>query len=151
MFPTPDSSFAAIAADNTWAHRYPDAARMLKEKDIGVKFSGGMEFFDLLGRRLAPVFSPAWELVDLQPTMDEPDPGTVRRRLLAVVEHVKAFIIAHPEVAERFGLTCEEAIDALPQLQGETIAAYLASFPGAELPNTGNWFHNALHAGGWTH
>ena len=156
--PPADVQPIVIASDNSFAHAYPSVADMLSEKDIGAKAQGGLDFFDHAGRRLAPVFSPTWELERLAQTLDEPDPELVQGRLQAVVQHVADYIRRHPEVVAEFGMSAQQAIDALPQLGGDTLAADAAQFPGSQAPSgevglmtSGNWFHNSLHAAGWTH
>ncbi|AVT32776.1 MULTISPECIES: hypothetical protein [unclassified Plantactinospora] len=147
-----------IASDNSFAHAYGSVAEMLSEKDIGAKAQGGLEFFDKAGRRLAPVLSHAWELEGLVPTLEDPDPELVQGRLQAVVQHVGDYIRRHPETVADSGLTVDEAIAALPQLGGGTLAEDAAHFPGGDSPSggvrlmtQGGWFHNSLHAAGWTH
>ncbi|MFY1669851.1 hypothetical protein ACN27G_07800 [Plantactinospora sp. WMMB334] len=147
-----------IASDNSFAHAYGSVAEMLGEKDIGAKAQGGLEFFDKAGRRLAPVFSHAWELEGLVPTLDDPEPELIQGRLQAVVQHVGDYIRRHPEIVADSGLTPEAAIESLPQLGGGTLADDAAHFPGGDAPSggirlmtPGSWFHNSLHAAGWTH
>ncbi|ROT33117.1 hypothetical protein [Micromonospora sp. HM5-17] len=146
-----------IASDNSFAHAYDSVAEMLAEKDLGEK--GGLEFFDRAGRRLVPVLSHAWELEGLVPALDDPDPELVQARLQAVVQHVGDYIRRHPEVVAGSGLSVDEAIAALPTIGTGTLAEDAAQFPGAQpssdgaiqLMDSGGWFHNALHAAGWSH
>jgi|GEM_PF-2338816 hypothetical protein len=154
----PDVQPIVIASDNSFAHAYDSVADMLVDKNIGAK--GGLEFFDRAGRRLAPVFSHAWELEGLEPTLDDPDPELVQARLQAVVQHVGDYIRRHPDVVAGSGLSVEAAIAALPKIGAGTLAEDAAQFPGARpaasggsirLMDPGGWFHNALHAAGWTH
>ncbi|GIG91588.1 hypothetical protein [Plantactinospora endophytica] len=148
-----------IASDNSFAHAYGSVAEMLSEKDIGAMAQGGLEFFDRAGRRLAPVLSHAWELEGLVPTLEDPDPELIQGRLQAVVQHVADHIRRHPEVVADSGLTADEAIAALPQIGGGTLAEDAAHFPGGEQPSSGGirlmtpggWFHQTLHAAGLAH
>ena len=147
-----------IASDNSFAHAYGSVAEMLNEKDIGAKSQGALEFFDLAGRRLAPVLSDRWELEGLVPALDDPDPELVQARLQAVMQHVRDYIRRNPEVIADSGLSVEAALKALPQIGGGTLAQDAAQFPGGEplgggikLMTQGGWFHNSLHAAGWTH
>lgn len=158
--PAPANEIApiVIASDNSFAHAYGSVPEMLSEKDLGAKSQGALEFFDLAGRRLAPIFSDAWELEGLLPTLDDPDPELVQARLQAVVQHVREYIRRNPDVIADSGLTLEAALARLPQVGTGTLAQDAAQFPGGEplgggirLMDRGNYFHNALHAAGWTH
>jgi len=158
--PAPANELAPIvlASDNSFAHAYGSVTEMLTEKDLGGKAQGAVEFFDLAGRRLAPVLSDSWELEGLVPTLDDPDPELVQARLQAVVQHVREYIRRNPDVVADSGMSLEAALEGLPQVGGGTLAQDAAHFPGGEplgggmrLMTRGNYFHNALHAAGWTH
>ncbi|MFC6020073.1 hypothetical protein ACFP2T_28245 [Plantactinospora solaniradicis] len=146
-----------IASDNSFAHAYGSVAEMLSEKDIGAKSQGALEFFDLAGRRLAPVLSQAWELEGLLPTLDDPEPELVQARLQAVIQHVRDYIRRNPDVLADSGMSVRGALDALPEIGAGTLAEDAAKFPGGGtdsdtmLRTDGNWLHNAMHAAGWAH
>ncbi|MFC6016446.1 hypothetical protein ACFP2T_09565 [Plantactinospora solaniradicis] len=158
----------AVASDDTFAHTYPDL-RALREDPIMAPDSdhrNDLEFFDVNGRRLLPVFGPTRKLTELRESAGEADPGLLQRRLAAVVRHAANHLRAHPELTEPFGLTPEAAIATLPRPEAESLAETLAAFPHQDQPqiratwwqprtvayaHQGNYFHNALHAAGWTH
>jgi hypothetical protein len=151
----------AIASDDTFAHVYRDLPQMI-EDGFGAAGGrrGGLEFFTAEGGRLVPVFGSAWQLVDLRGSGDKPDAALLGRRLAAVLEHVVAYLGKHPELVESSGLTIEEAIAQLPRPTEQGLAEVLDRFPhridtaddGTVRPlDRGGWFHNSLHAAGWTH
>ncbi|MBF9134416.1 hypothetical protein I0C86_36630 [Plantactinospora sp. S1510] len=158
----------AVASDDTFAHAYPDL-RALREDSIMAPDSdhrNDLEFFDVNGRRLLPVFGPTGKLTELREAAGEPDPRLLQRRLTAVVHHAENHLRAHPELTEPFGLTPDEAIATLPRPETQNLAQTLAAFPHQERPHIraawwqprtvayatpGSWFHNSLHAAGWTH
>ena len=143
----------AIATDDTWAHVYDSVALMLNERNIGVEHRGGMEFFDGSGRRLAPVFSPTWELQDLALTGDESGPCELLQRLHAVVRHAESYIRRHPERVVRPGVP-EAVLATFPRLSGRSLAEALETVWEATQPrqsHSAGFFHNALHAAGWNH
>ncbi|MDG4782146.1 hypothetical protein O7614_21020 [Micromonospora sp. WMMD961] len=153
------NGIVAIASDDTFAHAYPDVRQMIADGlgDTDTR-RGALEFFDPAGARLVPVFGPAWQLVDLQDSGDDPDADRVRQRLTAVVDHVAAYLRKHPDVVEAAGLTLDEAISQLPRPAEQNLAKVLTLFPhriddgGTIQPfSRGGYFHNSLHAAGWTH
>ncbi|MCG5469013.1 hypothetical protein LADH09A_002914 [Micromonospora sp. LAH09] len=156
--PDPIAGIVAIAVDDTFAHVYPDVEQMIKD-GFGDADSrrGALEFFSAAGDRLAPVFGPTWQLVDLRAGGVERDPDRLRRRLTAVVDHVAAYLREHPDDVEATGLTLDEAIAQLPRPAEQDLADVLALFPHRIDDRTirpfsrGSYFHNALHAAGWTH
>jgi hypothetical protein len=150
----------AIANDNSWLHVYPDVATLLQDDDIGAgdDARGGMEFFDRDARRLVPVFNPSWQLVDLAPAEDRPEPDRLNDRLRTVVDHVRNYLDGHQAAAaprlKRFGITPAEAIARLPVLDGLKYADSLSAFVAPvqdEYEHNGDWMHNLLHRAGWTH
>ncbi|GAB3837909.1 hypothetical protein ACFFMR_20045 [Micromonospora andamanensis] len=155
------TAIVAIAFDDTFAHVYPDLRQLIEDGFGGPDTRrGALEFFSAEGDRLLPVFGRAWQLVDLRVSDDEPDADRLRQRLAAVVDHVTTFLRKHPEVVEAAGLTLDEAISQLPRPAEQNLAEVLARFPhlataeddGAIRPlDRGGWFHNSLHAAGWTH
>jgi hypothetical protein len=50
-----DNLFVIDTNDN-WVHVYPSVSSMLKAHDMPIDPPGALEFFDLHGHRLAPVF-----------------------------------------------------------------------------------------------
>ncbi|GAA0955704.1 hypothetical protein [Virgisporangium aurantiacum] len=156
-----DVNVLAIACDNTWLHVYDDVSTLLQDDDIGVgnDAHGAMEFFDRDGRRLAPVFTHAWTLMDLAPTGEPPDPEELQGRMCAVVDHVRDYLDRHGDSAERqlsrFGLTPAAAVRQLPKIEGmkyvDSLAAFVAPTSANGDEHNGDWFHNMLHRTGWTH
>ncbi|MEV4811008.1 hypothetical protein [Micromonospora avicenniae] len=154
---TTDVQPVVIATDDTFAHAYSSVSEMLSDRNLRAK--GGVEFFDRSGRRLAPLLTDAWEVRGLVPTVDEPDPALLQRRLVAVVQHVGDYIRRHPEVVAGSGMPADEAVAALPHLGKDTLAEDVSKLPGAGTPSgatirpmdSGGWFHNAMHAAGWAH
>ncbi|WP_433131221.1 hypothetical protein ACQPWW_09770 [Micromonospora sp. CA-240977] len=152
-------AIVAIATDDTFAHVYSDVRQMIEDGfgDAGTR-RGALEFFSAAGGQLAPVFGPAWQLVDLRESRDAPDADRLRQRLAAVVDHVVAYLRKHPEFVKASGLTLDEAILQLPRPAEQDLAHVLAVFPHhtddrktIQPLNRGNYFHNSLHAAGWTH
>jgi hypothetical protein len=145
----------AIAGDDTWLHLYSDVRSLLGDTGVGANGGshGSIEFFDGEGRRLAPVFGPDWKLEDLQRSAEVLDPCHLRRRLYAVVRHVEGHLRRHPEILEPFRLTLEEAVAKLPRLPGPGLDDDLAVLWESlgRVGHSAGFFHNALHAGGWTH
>lgn len=151
----------AIACDNSWLHVYDDVSTLLQDDDIGAKndATGGMEFFDRDGRRLAPVFTSTWTLMDLAPTGEAPDPEAVRERMSLVVDHVRDYLERHGDAVEgqlsRFGLTPADAIRHLPKIEGvkyvDSLGAFVAPAGVDGDEHDGDWFHNMMHRTGWTH
>ncbi|MGC5288923.1 hypothetical protein [Micromonospora sp. DT231] len=149
----------AIAADDTFAHVYSNVRQMIEDGfgDADTR-RGALEFFNAAGGQLVPVFGPAWQLVDLRDSRDAPDAARLRQRLAAVVDHVVAYLRKHPEFVKASGLTLDEALLQLPRPAEQDLAHVLALFPhhvGDDRTirpfSQGGWFHNSLHAAGWTH
>ncbi|MBQ0994792.1 hypothetical protein KBX08_32560 [Micromonospora sp. H61] len=149
----------AIASDDTFAHVYSNVRQMI-EDGFGSADTrrGALEFFNAAGGQLVPVFGPAWQLVDLRDSRDAPDADRLRQRLAAVVDHVVAYLRMHPEFVKASGLTLDEAILQLPRPAEQDLAHVLALFPHhidddktIQPLSQGGWFHNSLHAAGWTH
>ncbi|WP_406063031.1 hypothetical protein [Micromonospora sp. NBC_00860] len=153
------TTIIAIASDDTFAHVYSNVRQMIEEGfgDADTR-RGALEFFSAAGGQLVPVFGPAWQLVDLRDSRDAPDADRLRQRLAAVVNHVVAYLRKHPEFVKASGLTLDEAILQLPRPAEQDLAHVLALFPhhvGDDRTirplSQGGWFHNSLHAAGWTH
>lgn len=72
----------AIAVNDERLHLYPDVAALLGT--VQTFTTGALDFFDLAGHRLAPVYGERWTLDDLRPT-GEPDAPAVRGRMAAVL------------------------------------------------------------------
>jgi hypothetical protein len=95
---------------------------MLDCKDITAAVPGPLEFFDLRGNRLAPVFTGDWTLEGLRTSGDPADPAAVQRRLCAVIEKIKTSVEQRLAEAEFPPGTLEEALDHLPDLNGRSLA-----------------------------
>jgi hypothetical protein len=107
-----------IRGDNSGAHLYPDTPRLLAGTAPGTgENSGAVEFFSTAGHRLAPVFGPRWQLVDLVRTSEEPQPELVLRRLRTTVRNMRAYLLDNRELVEKAGLTVEEGLALLPSLR----------------------------------
>jgi hypothetical protein len=105
----------AVGAQNDFAHIYPNQAALLADHDNGAGIGEhplALEFFDGDGRRLAGVYDGRWHLLRLVPTADPPDLALVHRRVQGVLEYMRSFITAHPDVIRLYGLTQEEALAA---------------------------------------
>ncbi|MEU4473164.1 hypothetical protein [Micromonospora sp. NPDC023888] len=153
------TTIVAIATDDTFAHVYSDVRQMIEDGfgDADTR-RGPLEFFSAAGAQLVPVFGPAWQLVDLRESRDEPDVDRLRQRLAAVVDHVVAYLRKHPEFVKASGLTLDEALLHLPRPAEQDLAHVLALLPHhtdddktIQPLSQGGWFHNSLHAAGWTH
>lgn len=140
-----------VANDNTFTHVYPDLDEVLAEQEQGDRFDGAVEFFSPEGQRLVPFFGPDWRMVDLHPSGDPADPVPVQVRLRAVMEHVAAYLHAHPDVAERAGMTVDEAIATLPRIGDGSLADDVDELPWHMQTNKGSFVHNTLHLTGWAH
>ncbi|MEU7800740.1 hypothetical protein AB0B10_15860 [Micromonospora arborensis] len=153
------TTIVAIASDDTFAHVYSNARQMIEDGfgDADTR-RGALEFFSAAGAQLVPVFGPAWQLVDLRDSRDEADADRLHQRLAAVVDHVVAYLRKNPEFVKASGLTLDEALLQLPRPAEQDLAHVLTLFPhyiddgNAIRPlSRGNYWHNALHAAGWTH
>ncbi|MDG4786126.1 hypothetical protein O7626_09335 [Micromonospora sp. WMMD1102] len=165
--PAPEIALVAVADDDTFAHAYPDVPTLLCDPVVTGAHRDELEFFDAEGRRLNPVTGPTGELTGLRAGAGEPDPDALRHRLARVVRHVETHLRARPELVERFGIAPEAAIAALPDPERLSLAETLAVLPHQDRPevrrtawwqpdvpayaHSDGWFHNAMHAAGWTH
>lgn len=111
--------FFVIASNNAWVHLYRDVQSMLEAKDAAIASPGAVEFFDVRGRRLAPVFSGAWTLDDLHDTGAKPDEAAVQARLHTVLEGLRGSIDVRLSKAPLALATREEVIGRLPDLSGK--------------------------------
>lgn len=145
-----DQRILLIAADNAFAHLYPNLGALLAEATEGDEFGGAIEFFHTDGRRLAPYFGHEWRLADLHPSAEPADPEELRRRLDAVFEHLERYLKDHPEFADRFRTTIEKLLAEVPA-PGGTLQAAVDAVPWHMHGNTGNPMHNLLHSAGWAH
>jgi hypothetical protein len=144
-----DRRILLIAANDTFCHVYQNLAELLAAVDHGEKLAGAVEFFDVTGRRLHPVFSAEWRLEDLQTGNDAPDPAAVRARLTVVVGHLAQYVSDHPDVLTRYRIGLEQALAQLPALAGPTLSDDFTALPNHLEHDSGNWLHNAMHAAGW--
>ncbi|GAA3396580.1 hypothetical protein GCM10020369_73830 [Cryptosporangium minutisporangium] len=114
----------------------------------------GLDFFDQDGHRLAPAFDDKWQLTGLVKTNEKPDPAAVQARLATVFAFLARYTAEHPtQIADDFGLSVDEALGELPQLDGRTLAESIAALsavthaapePGTQ-EDSGSWFHNLMH------
>jgi hypothetical protein len=105
----------AVGAQNDFAHIYPNQAALLADHDNGAGVGErpiALEFFDGDGRRLAGVYDRAWQLLRLVPTADPPNRELVHQRVQRVLEYMRSFIQARPDVISLYGLTQDEALAA---------------------------------------
>ncbi|MFI7435431.1 hypothetical protein [Micromonospora haikouensis] len=144
-----DRRILLIAANDTFCHVHQNLAELLTVADHGEKLGGGVEFFDVTGRRLHPRFSADWRLEDLQAGNDAADPEAVRARLRAVVSHLVRYVRDHPDVLARSRITLDEALARVPALDGPDLSHDLSALPDHLEHDSGNWMHNAMHAAGW--
>ncbi|MGC4806015.1 hypothetical protein [Micromonospora sp. DT233] len=144
-----DRRILLIAANDTFCHVYTNPAELLTVGPDGEKLGGGVEFFDVTGHRLHPVFTADWRLEGLQTGTDPADPAAVRQRLKAVVNHLAQYVTAHPEVLTRFRISLDQALAQLPDLDGPDLAHDFDVLPDHLEHDSGNWLHNAMHAAGW--
>jgi hypothetical protein len=166
------ATIVAVAQDNTWAHVYVDTASLIADRhSSGAGATGPIDFFDSAGNRLLPLFTPGWSIQGLTPEVlsdgQPPDCEAVRDRLRAVIAHVQAYVLERfdelvwPGVT-RPSPTAEAAIKTLQDLMAdETLGGLVAAFGAlfgvvtpANVPvvqDRRGWWHNVLHASGWTH
>ncbi|WP_433788704.1 hypothetical protein [Actinoplanes sp. CA-252034] len=103
------------------AHLYPDVKTLLTALD-GLIAAGGpnlrMEFFDRQGARMHPVIGKKWQVVDIAPGVDDPQPELVLSRLRTVVRDIEAFLLdpALVDVLTGMKLSPKEAAARLPRL-----------------------------------
>lgn len=157
----------AIGSQNTFLHVYNDERELLADDDIGAGVGESrfpIEFFDSDGYRLAGVYDGHWHLVRLMPTAEEAHPDAVLRRVWQVTEHLRAFIKAHPEEVELFGMTVQEALEFFPAPEesqdlktallvfssGEAHRSH-AALSGLGEHDAGSMRHNAAHIFGNPH
>lgn len=145
-----------IAVDNTWAHAYPGIADLLDhEHEISEgSVTGPVEFFAADGQRLAAVFTPQWQLIDLRPTAEPPDPHRLLVRLRAVFGHVADYLRDHPQLAWSIPAAPEDFDAQLRKLSHaclEELVDQCGLAASGDRGHAGNWLHNALHAAGWKH
>ncbi|MGX4655958.1 hypothetical protein ACWCHM_19915 [Micromonospora sp. SCSIO 07396] len=144
-----DRRIVLIAADDTFCHVYQDLSDLLSTADHGEKLAGAVEFFDVTGRRLHPVYSADWRLEALDAGTAPAQPEAVRQRLTAVLAHVAQYVRSHPDVLARSRITLEQALAQLPRLDGPDLPHDIGTLPDHLEHDTGNWLHNAMHAAGW--
>lgn len=117
-----DNRIFVIASSNEWVHIYPDVPTMLDCKDSAAAAPGPLEFFDIHGRRLAPVFTNDWTLEGLRAGADAPDPAAVQARLGAVIDRIRTTVEDRLARASLQPGTAEEALGHLPDLGGRSLA-----------------------------
>jgi hypothetical protein len=112
------SGILIIRGDDSGAHLYADKSQLLISTVPGpAEDPGAVEFFSTGGRRLAPVFNPRWQLIDLEQTSDKPQPELVLRRLRATVRNMRAYLRDNQDLVEKAGLKVEDGLALLPNLR----------------------------------
>ncbi|WP_434740140.1 hypothetical protein [Micromonospora sp. SH-82] len=146
-----DQRIVVVAADNTLCHVYESFTELLDEPRHYDTLDGGVEFFDVTGRRLTPVFSPHWQLTGLQPTVEPAEPEVLRVRFKAVMAHLDRFVRDRPEVLGDHRVDLEQVLAALPHCDDPDLVDVVDSLPRHIRGHRGNLLHNAVHAAGWAH
>jgi hypothetical protein len=144
-----DRRILLIATNDTFCHVYQNLADLLATADHGEKLAGAVEFFDVTGRRLYPVFSADWRLEALEAGTGPAVPDVVRQRLTTVVAHVTQYVHDHPDVLVRSRIPLERALSELPRLDDPDLSEVIGALPAHLEHDSGNWLHNAMHAAGW--
>jgi hypothetical protein len=115
------SPFFVISCENDWVHVYDSVRSMLHATDLGSGHPGALEFFDVEGRRLAPVFDGVWALSGLRHTGERANEIRVQRRLRAVVQSLRATVDERLSKSET-SFTRAQVLASLPTLNGEVLA-----------------------------
>jgi len=113
--------FFVISCKNDWVHVYDSVPSMLDATDLGSGHPRAVEFFDVEGRRLAPVFDGSWVLAGLRHAGERADVALVQRRLRTVVQTLRATIDERLSKSTT-PFTRAQALTALPKLNGEGLA-----------------------------
>lgn len=123
-----------IGARDDFLHVYHDDRDLLQDDDIGAGVGESrlpVEFFDSEGYRLAGVYDGQWHLLRLMRTTGECELKTIQRRVQNVIDHIRSYIEAHPDVVALYGMTVQEALELIPRLDEITdLAASLLAFTG---------------------
>jgi hypothetical protein len=110
-----------------------------------------IDFFDTAGRRLMPQIDQTLTLVGLAP-FGRPTPRLVLRRIDRVLAHVQEMLDVNPSLGDR-GPNLPPAT-SVPHVVGdlqEVAEILIAALDDSNRPTRGGWFHNAMHAAGWSH
>ncbi len=113
--------FFVISCDNDWVHVYDDVQSMIHATDLGTGFPGAVEFFDVEGRRLAPVFDGVWALSGLRHTGERANEARLQRRLQVVIRSLRATVDERLSKGD-LPYTRAQVLAALPTLNGEGLA-----------------------------
>jgi hypothetical protein len=158
----PDGLILEIAVDDTFLHvgRPADVlthATKEVERLVGPAPPPSaevreVEFFDTRGRPLVPQVAATLRVVGLRPRGRGSIRG-VERRVRRVLDHAQAALDVNPSLGDR-GPALPPAT-SVPRPPGdlaemlESLAQELAL--DGPRPDRGGWFHNLMHAAGWTH
>ncbi|SHN47401.1 hypothetical protein [Cryptosporangium aurantiacum] len=144
-----------IDVNDRFAHLFSSVTDLLATHEAApAEPPRGLDFFDQDGQRLAPVFDETWRLSGLVKTDEKPEPEAVQARLVAVFAFLAQYTTDHPsQISEDFGLSVDEALRELPQLNGKTLAESIAALrgltheaaPEGHQQDRGSWFHNLMH------
>ncbi len=146
-----DGRIVLLAGDDTFCHVYRDIAELLDEPRYYDKLGGAVEFFDPTGRRLIPVFSADWQLVELHRSMQSATPEVLRGRFKAVMAHLERFVRHRPQVLGDDRVDVEQVLAGLPDCDAPDFADVVDALPRHVRGHAGNLLHNAVHAAGWSH
>jgi hypothetical protein len=141
-----------VATNNTMVHVYRDVQSLVDAKEIQPDQLKSIEFFDVQGRKLAPVLSDTGALTGLKESGTTPNAGGVQQRLYTtranLASSVDARIAKHePKV------TRDEALSHLAVIEGRSLPdcyvllepifshSYASAGP-IELRHNGSWWHN---------
>jgi hypothetical protein len=99
-------------------HFYASVGSLLETGDAEFSPPEAVEFFDATGRRLAPVFSKTWKLIDLRRTGDRSSDAMICRRLSEVAQHLRDTVDQRLTMSGNTIVTREQALACIPDLRG---------------------------------
>jgi hypothetical protein len=142
----PSEPIFATAVNSGWMHVYSTVDSLLRTRDMDSGPADAVEFFDVRGRRLAAVYDSAWQLVGLRRAGGRTDEAGVRKRLMAVVDHLRESIDDRLARSGSTGVTREQALQQLPDLDGKSLAdcfgALKVVFGDTNVADDGSFWHN---------
>ena len=154
----------AVGVRDDFLHVYHNEQDLLADHTIGTgagEKTGALEFFDSDGYRLAGEYDHQWHLLRLTRTAEAPNLTLVRQRVQNAFDHIRSYIMSHPETVESYKMTVDEALALCPDLGGpsdfETCLKALAHVGhhhkqdgelGIAHPQNDPW-HNLWHGSGW--
>jgi hypothetical protein len=152
---TLDRPIFVIASDNTAVHVYGDIQGVLGIDNVCGGGHDSIDFFDIRGHGLAPVFSRSGTLSGLRDVGDQPDAQSVQTRLCAVIRHLRISIDQRLAQAGNSAATREQALTQLPNLEGRSLEECFALLElafghadgryggdGPKRRDDGSWWHN---------